>query len=78
MTVSAFHLDLLPDAVLRLDAERRVVEANAAAAALTGWSPDDMRGRALDELLSPRARDGKPLVDGAWHRSVRLRSVVRT
>ena len=37
-------LDQLPDAVLRLDADRRIVEANAAAAELTGFPAEKLIG----------------------------------
>jgi signal transduction histidine kinase len=67
----------LPDAVLELDKDRRVVGANRAAEALTGLGVDDMLGRRCEDLLDPRGRDGKPLFDSGWHPSVRLRSVTR-
>lgn len=66
--------DLLPDAVLRLDAERRIVEANQAAAALTGYPPSALVGQPC-EILAPRSRGGLLLLDGAWHPSAHLRSV---
>jgi hypothetical protein len=69
--------DLLPDAVVRLDADRRVVDANAAAIALTGLGHDQMVGQDIAEVLDPRSKDGKPLLDGTWHASGRLRSVRR-
>jgi PAS domain S-box-containing protein len=69
--------DLLPDAVLRVDADRRVTEANQAAAALTGYSQEELEGSILDDLLDPRGRDGKPLLAQGWHTSTRLRSVAR-
>jgi len=70
-------LDQLPDAVLRVDADRRVVEANKAATELTGYSVDELTGSSLEDLLDPRGRDGKPLLEDGWHRSTRLRSVAR-
>ena len=75
--MTALDLDQLPDAVLRLDADRRIVEANRAAAALTGFPRDDLEGARADELLDPRGRDGKPLWQDGWHASTRLRSVRR-
>jgi len=68
-------LDLLPDGVLRLDRHRRIVEANAAAAAITGFAVDDLLGRRCAELLDPRSREGKPLWLDDWHPSAYLRSV---
>jgi PAS domain S-box-containing protein len=69
--------ELLPDAVLRVDADRRVMEANQAATELTGYSHDELQGSTLEELLDPRGRDGKPLFSDGWHPSTRLRSVAR-
>ncbi|MEY2565627.1 MAG: hypothetical protein QOE35_156 [Actinomycetota bacterium] len=67
--------DLLPDAVLLLDAERRITNANPAAADLTGHRLDDLVGASCEELLEPRGRDGHPVWDDGWHPSARLRSV---
>src|SRR2546421_1470623 len=71
------ELDQLPDAVLRVDADRLVVEANKAASELTGYSQQELQGSRLEDLLDPRGRDGKPLLSDGWHRSTRLRSVAR-
>jgi signal transduction histidine kinase len=68
-------LDLLPDAVLRLDADRRIIAANAAAAHLTGYSVDDLVGSDCRELLDPRSPDGRPVWPDGWHPSAALRSV---
>jgi PAS domain S-box-containing protein len=70
-------LDLLPDAVLRVDAERRVVDANSAITELTGYLPEELRGQRLEDALDPRGGDGKPLLSDGWHPSTRLRSVAR-
>jgi PAS domain S-box-containing protein len=70
-------IDALPDALLRLDADRRIVEANPAAADLTGVALADLIGRPIDDALAPRGRDGKPLLAGEWHRSAQLPSVTR-
>ena len=70
-------LDQLPDAVLCVDAERRVVEANRAATELTGFTLAELEGSTLEDLLDPRGRDGKPLFADGWHPSTRLRSVGR-
>ena len=69
--------DLLPDAVFQLDADRRLRAANQAASALTGYSVEEMVGRTIDEILDPRRLDGQPVWVNGWHRSARLRSVVR-
>src|SRR4051794_28105692 len=70
-------VDQLPDAVLRVDADRRVVEANQAATELTGYTRQELEGNRLEDLLDPRGRDGKPLLSDGWHPSTRLRSVAR-
>jgi len=69
--------DQLPDAVLCVDADRRVVDSNQAATELTGYSRKELEGHSLEELLDPRGRDGKPLLEDGWHSSTRLRSVAR-
>ena len=69
--------DLLPDAVLRVDADRRVVDANRAITELTGYTPDELRGQRLEDVLDPRGGDGKQLLSDGWHSSTRLRSVAR-
>src|SRR5438105_7126665 len=69
--------DLLPDAVRQLDADRRLQAVNAAASAFTGYAADEMVGQRIDDLLDPRRIDGQPVWANGWHRSTRLRSVVR-
>ena len=69
--------DLLPDAVLQLDADRRLRAVNAAAVALTGYSQAELLGRTVDEVLDPRRADGERVWVNGWHPSARLRSVVR-
>lgn len=71
------ELDLLPDAVLRLDANRRIVAANQAAAALTGHPLDALVGIEVTDAIQPRGKDGKPLLLEGWHQSTALRSVRR-
>jgi hypothetical protein len=68
-------IDLMPDAVLRLDGDRTIVEANTAAAALTGYPVEQLVGQPCGDLLDARSKNGHPLLDGDWHRSARLRSV---
>src|SRR5947199_971479 len=69
--------DQLPDAVLCVDADRRVVDVNQAATELTGYTREELEGSRLEDLLDPRGRDGKPLLEDGWHSSARLRSVAR-
>lgn len=71
------NIDLLPDAVIRVDADRRVREANAAAEALTGYDESFMVGRRLEELVQPREKDGKSIWEHGWHPSATLRTVSR-
>jgi len=71
------HADRLPDAVLSLDAHRRVRYANPATGALLGYRPEDLVGRDCTEVLDPRTPRGTPVWNGGWHRSALLRSVVR-
>jgi len=71
------ELDRLPDAVLECDADRRVRAVNRALVELLGYSAEEMVGHDVDELLAPRGADGERLLAVGWHRSTRLRSVVR-
>lgn len=66
---------LLPDAVLRLDEARRIVDANPAAVDLTGHPRERLIGASCDELLEPRGRDLRPVWADGWHSSTQLRSV---
>lgn len=67
-------VDLLPDGVLRLDPEGRIVDANAAVAELTGYPVSTLVGSVCAELLDPQNKDGQPLLGDGLHRSARLRS----
>jgi PAS domain S-box-containing protein len=68
-------LDALPDVVIRVNAQGRIVDANEAAAQLVGCRPADVLGRDLVDVFAPRAPNGEPLLTNGWHRSARLRSV---
>lgn len=65
-------LDDLPDAVVVLDADRRIEAANTAAVALAG---QPLLGAPVS-VLDPRRRDGRPLLADGWHPSTALPSVV--
>jgi PAS domain S-box-containing protein len=67
-------LDLLPDAVVRLDAARRIVEVNAAVSRMTGYEPGDLVGQPCS-VLRPRSRGGREVLTEGWHPSAYLRSV---
>jgi signal transduction histidine kinase len=68
-------LDLLPDGVIRLHADRSIVEVNQAAAHLTGFPLEEMLGRDCVELLDARTSEGRPVWADGWHPSAHLRSV---
>jgi signal transduction histidine kinase len=55
-------LELLPYAVMQLDAGRRVIAANHSAAAITGRPLDELIGADADATLGLRGADGRP----AW------------
>ena len=57
--------DLVPDAVLRIDGDFRIVEANAAAGALTGHAADALVGRPVADL-DPREPDGGSPTSTTW------------
>jgi PAS domain S-box-containing protein len=73
--VNGIDPDQLPDGVLVLDADLRVVDANATACSLTGYQRDELVGQRCDELLDPHGRDGRPVALDGWHPSAQLRSV---
>ena len=75
--MSTIDLERLPDAVICVDAHGVIVEANPAAARLTGFPVQDLVGTNLAERLDPRARDGALLLERGWHRSAGLASVTR-
>jgi signal transduction histidine kinase len=66
-------LDDLPDAVVVLDADRRIAAANDAAVALAGRA---LVGEPVS-VLAPAGRDGRPLLCDDWHPSARLPAVRR-
>jgi PAS domain S-box-containing protein len=63
------YLELLPDAVVVVDAEGRVVYANPAAERLARAGRDELTGRALDDVVPLRDGAGNPW----WTCSERLR-----
>ncbi|HEY2430967.1 MAG TPA: ATP-binding protein [Acidimicrobiales bacterium] len=67
--------DLLPDAVLRLDAGGRIIDANRMASHLTGYPAATLVGAVCAEILDPQTPDGGPLLADGFHPSSRLRSV---
>jgi PAS domain S-box-containing protein len=73
--VTAELLDLLPDAVLQVDAAGTIVRANAAASRLTGYPPARLVGQPCQAVLELRGREGEPVATDGWRRATRLRSV---
>ena len=71
-TDSAGILDLVHDSVVVRDMDGRVLEWNAAAEAMYGWSRDEAVGRRLHELLDCRQPEDLPALetrlhaDGCW------------
>jgi PAS domain S-box-containing protein len=47
-------LDALPDAVVAADGSHRIVFANAGVTDLLGWSPNELIGRPVTDLMPPR------------------------
>jgi len=68
-------VDLLPDAVLRLDPAGRIHDANQAAVELTGYPLATLIGSVCAELLDPQTVDGHALLAEGLHRSASIRSV---
>jgi PAS domain S-box-containing protein len=70
-------LDLFPDAVIGVDADRRIMATNALASGLTGYSARELMGRDAQQALNPRGLDGHPVWASGWHPSAYLQSVKR-
>jgi len=76
MTTDIPDPDALPDALIALDADRRITLANTAAERLTGYPRDDLAGRDGPVLLDTRDTDGVRLAQHGWPRAaLRLRAV---
>jgi len=70
-------VELLPDGVLGLDTEQRIVFANRAAERITGYPRRELTGERCGAYLHVRDGHGKPLPQYEWHPSSRLRSAKR-
>ena len=66
--------ELLPDGLLILDPDMRIVYANRTALDMTGYAETELVGRLCSETLAARDLDGRDLSSG-WHPSTKLRSV---
>jgi PAS domain S-box-containing protein len=64
--------DLLPDGLMILDAERRIVEVNRACEKLTGFTRRELVGQDCPGALDLRDPDGEKLFAGGWHPSAKL------
>jgi PAS domain S-box-containing protein len=64
------HAELLlhsaGEGILGLDLDGNVTVVNAAAARMLGYTPEALRGRALERVLRPARPDGSPYESGAW------------
>jgi PAS domain S-box-containing protein len=68
-------IDGLPDGVIELGADRKIISVNPAALRLTGHAESALLGRRCSEVLEPRDDAGKALLVDGWHPSVRLQAV---
>ncbi|MHB1534225.1 MAG: sensor histidine kinase [Acidimicrobiales bacterium] len=67
--------DALPDALIGVDADRRITRVNRAASRLIGYRPGALLGQDCAAFLRVRDAGGVPVWASGWHRSTRLRSV---
>lgn len=65
----------LMEAVIVLDAEKRIVDWLGASERIFGWSVSDIKGRNIEELLSPRDSNGNPSCIGAFGALAKMRAV---
>ena len=64
---TAATLRSIGDGVISTDMNGHVIEINAAAAALTGWTPEDAAGRRIEEVFSiVNGRTGEPAEIPIW------------
>ena len=70
-------IDLIPDAIVVLDAHRTITAVNEAAAELLVRPAKDLLGTSADEVLEPRTRDGKLVWANGWPRASLLTRVRR-
>jgi diguanylate cyclase (GGDEF)-like protein/PAS domain S-box-containing protein len=61
-------LDILPDAVLMVDAQRRIVYANPAVRVLLGYAPQELVGAELALLIAPELRERHEAMVAAYQR----------
>jgi PAS domain S-box-containing protein len=69
MTTDVPDPNALPDALIGLDADRRITLANIAAERLTGYPRDELLGRDGPTLLDTRDLDGARLAQRGWPRA---------
>jgi PAS domain S-box-containing protein len=74
--VTDIDLDLVPEAVIVVDGDRRVTAVNRETERLTGFSGGELVGAPVAERLRPQRADGSIALDGSWPPGAeRLRSV---
>jgi PAS domain S-box-containing protein len=64
--------DRLPDGLMMLDADRRIVEVNRVCEELTGFSRAELVGQDCSGALNLRDPDGEKLLASGWHPSAKL------
>lgn len=65
----------LMEAVIVLDGEKEIVDWLGASERIFGWSADEIKGRDIEELLSPRDSNGNPSCIGAFGSLAKMRAV---
>jgi len=61
--------DVSPDVIVVMDPDGGIIEANHAAAGLTGYAPGELRGMSIRDLVPPeRARDADAVFTRFWRR----------
>ena len=70
-------IDLVPDGVMQLDRELRIVATNRAICDVLGYPADALLGKDVREILEPKTGDGRALLEDGFHRSALLPSVRR-
>jgi PAS domain S-box-containing protein len=71
--LDAATVDLLPDAVIEVNAARRIDTVNSSAVRLTGYPMQALIGASCADLLGVRDAAGRPLWDTGWPPALRLR-----
>src|SRR5687767_927081 len=65
----------LMEAVIVLDGDKRIVDWLGASERIFGWSAEQIEGKNIEELLSPRDSNGNASCIGAFGSLARMRAV---